>query len=214
MEKLGTEPGPKRNREPVFPSNTHKERAHSRPKITPVGQARRKEKSLGSRIAETFAVDDMHSVGNVVLFDVIIPTIKAMLQDVVSEGTQRLLFGDSRRRNVSNSRSTASYTSYNRYYDREPRQREEPRMSHRARMNHNFDEIILEDRMTADTVLDSLSELVDRYDSATVADLYELVGFDSTPADIKWGWTSMAGMSVLRDRSGYILNLPKPIPLD
>ena len=65
------------------------------------------------------------------LFDVIIPTIKVMLQDVVSEGTQRLLFGDSRRRNVSNSRSTASYTSYNRYYDREPRQREEPRMSHR-----------------------------------------------------------------------------------
>lgn len=214
MENLGTEPGPKRNRTPDFPSNTHKERAHSRPKITPVGQARRKEKSLGARIAETFTGDDVQSVGNYVLFDVVIPAAKAMLQDVVSEGIQRLLFGDSRRRNVSNSRSTASYTSYNRYYDREPRQREEPRMSQRARANHDFDEIILEDRMTADAVLDSISELVDRYDSATVADLYDLVGFNSSPADIKWGWTSMAGMSVLRDRSGYILNLPKPVPLD
>jgi hypothetical protein len=87
-------------------------------------------------------------------------------------------------------------------------------MSRRARARHDFDEIVLETRGEADEVIDQLYEIVSRYDSATVADLYELVGLASTHTDNKWGWTDLRGAGVTRVRSGYLLDIPEPRPLD
>jgi hypothetical protein len=66
----------------------------------------------------------------------------------------------------------------------------------------------------SENVVDNLFELVSRYESATVADLYELVGLNSTHTDHKWGWTDLHGAGVTRIRGGYLLDLPEPEPLD
>ena len=69
-------------------------------------------------------------------------------------------------------------------------------------------------RAEAEEVIDRLFELVSIYESATVADLYELVGLSSTHTDHKWGWTDLMGAGVSRIRGGYLLDLPDPEPLD
>ena len=79
---------------------------------------------------------------------------------------------------------------------------------------HDFDEIVLDQRAEAEEVIDRLYDVVSRYESATVADLYDLVGLPSTHTDHKWGWTDLRGAGVSRIRDGYLLDLPDPEPLD
>jgi hypothetical protein len=78
---------------------------------------------------------------------------------------------------------------------------------------HDFDEIVLSSRREAEDVIDRLFDLVGQYGSATVSDLYELVGLPSTHTDNKWGWEDARGAGVTRVRNGYLLDLPEPEPL-
>lgn len=87
-------------------------------------------------------------------------------------------------------------------------------MSRQARSRHDFDEVVLTSRTEAEEVIDRLFEVVSRYGTATVADLYELVGITGTHTDNKWGWTDLRGAGVSRVRGGYLLDLPEPQPLD
>ena len=59
-----------------------------------------------------------------------------------------------------------------------------------------------------------LFTLIERYQSATVADLYELVGVQGSYTDDKWGWVDIRGAGITRVRNGYLLDLPRPQPLD
>lgn len=87
-------------------------------------------------------------------------------------------------------------------------------MSRRGRSTHDFDEIILATRVEAEEVVDRLFDLVGRYESASVSDLYSLVGISGNFTDEKWGWTDLRGAGVERVRNGYLLDLPRPEPLD
>jgi hypothetical protein len=87
-------------------------------------------------------------------------------------------------------------------------------ISRQARSRHNFDEIVLDQRAEAEEVIDRLFDVVNRYESATVADLYELVGLSSTHTDNNWGWTDLTGAGVSRIRGGYLLDLPEPEPFE
>lgn len=72
----------------------------------------------------------------------------------------------------------------------------------------------MDERAEAEEVIDRMFELVSRYGSVSVADMYELVGLASTHTDNKWGWTDLSGAGVSRIRGGYLLDLPEPEPLD
>jgi hypothetical protein len=151
---------------------------------------------------------------------VIIPATKNLITDMVSQGIERLMFGDSKSRSsrISGGRST-NYTSYNKMYSGATRSDiDRPdggrKMSERGRRTHDFDEVILEDRGEAEQVLDTLIEAIAEYDFATVTDLYDLVGITGSYVDDKWGWSDLRGSEVRRVREGYLLSLPKPQPID
>src|SRR5690606_24426648 len=95
-----------------YSSNSNKSKQPSdaeKPKIKQVtsGTVVERKKSLGSKFKETFAGDDAQSVGNYLLFDVIIPATKNLISDMVSQGIERLLFGTSapRRGTLSSGRT-------------------------------------------------------------------------------------------------------------
>ena len=207
-----------------FPSNSTKQRRSVRSeepkKIERVveGEVLRRKKPLGKRITETFVGGDAKGVWGYVMLDVLVPAAKDTIADAFSQGIERMLFGESRphsRRGGYRGGGNNGYVSYNRYAPSSMR-REEPRpsMSRRARASHDFDEIILATRVDAEEVIDRLFDLVSRYESATVADLYEMVGVSGNYTDDKWGWTDIRGAGVTRVRNGYLLDLPRPEPLD
>lgn len=183
----------------------------------------RRKPPLGKRLRETFIGGDSKSVWGYVVMAVLIPAVKDMMSDAISQGVDRTLFGDSRprsRRGGSRGGSSYGHVAYNRmsspntpyWGDRSPEPRRE--MSQRARSSHDFDDIVLESRGEAEEVIDRLFDLVSKYDVATVSDLYELTGITGNFTDEKWGWTDLKGANITRVRGGYLLNLPRPEPLD
>lgn len=178
-------------------------------------EPKRRKKSLRKQFSETFVAGDMKSAVRFVLFDVLVPAAKDMIAEAGSQGIEKLIFGESRRRRGATPPQSGptGYVSYNRF-GMGPQAQQPPRaLSNRARARHDFDEIVLTSRTEAEEVIDRLFDLVSRYDSATVADLYELVGFASAHTDHKWGWTDIRGAGVSRVREGYLLDLPEPQPL-
>lgn len=166
-----------------------------------------------SRFAEAFTGDDMRTVGGYILFEVFFPAAKNMLSDAVSQGVERMLFGEGRGRPSSISSRSSSYIPYNRTSGTAVR-RDEPRaISRHAHTNHDFREVILADRAEAEEVLDKLQALVDQYDVAVVSDLYELVGITGDFTDNKWGWTDLRSAKIRHIREGYWVDLPKTEPI-
>jgi hypothetical protein len=176
----------------------------------------RKKKSLRRQFKETFVAGDMKSALRYVVMDVMLPAAKDMVVEAGSQGIEKLIFGESRRRRgpLPPQSGPTGWIDYNRPYSMSSRQTSAQRvMSRMARSRHDFDEIVLQSRTEAEEVIDRLFDLVSRYDTATVADLYELVGIQGSHTDHKWGWTDLRGADVSRTRDGYLLDLPDPIPL-
>lgn len=205
-----------------FPSNSRTPKAVEAPakkKLEPVvtGQVQRRKKRLGKRLGETFVNGDAQSVGQMVLFDVLIPAAKDMVADAIVQGAERMLFGEARPRSASRGHRPG-YTPYNTMSKGSQLiRRDEPQrqISKKARGAHDFDEIILESRAQAETVLTKLVEQVEEFGQAAVSDLYELVGVTGEHTDHKWGWTDLRYADVIRARGGgYLLDLPKTVYLD
>jgi len=186
--------------------------------ITPIttGKATRKRRSLRKQFSSTFVAGDLKTSVKYVIFDVLLPAARDMIVEAGQQGIEKLIFGDSRRRGSRIPPSgPTGHIQYNRYSSTGSRFSGPQRaMSREARARHDFDEIVLDNRTEAEEVIDRLFDLVRQYDSASVADLYELVGLGSTHIDHKWGWTDLQGAGVSRIRGGYLLDLPEPEPLD
>lgn len=178
------------------------------------GEPVRRKKSLRRQFGETFVAGDAKSALKYVVLDVLLPAAKDMIVDAGAQGIEKLIYGDSRRRGSMHPQSgPTGYVQYNRFSG--SRQTSSQRaLSRQGRARHDFDEIVLDSRAEAEEVIDRLFDLVSRYDTATVADLYELVGLASSHTDHKWGWTDIRGAGVSRIRDGYLLDLPDPYPLD
>lgn len=207
-----------------FPSNSHREKPAKVEKPDPKKVERitssdvvRRKKPLSKRFIETFTGGDAKGVWSYVWLDVLLPAAKNTMNDAVSQGFERMIFGDGRsssRRSGGRPSGSNGYVSYNRYSPNTPRdsRHDEPRhqMSRRARSTHDFDEIILATRVEAEEVIDRLFDLVSRYEMATVSDLYDLCGISGNFTDEKYGWTDIRGSDIRRVRNGYLLDLPKP----
>lgn len=191
-----------------------------KPKVQKViqGEVVQRKKPLGRKILDTFkGGDDMHSIGNFILQEVIVPAAKQMITDAVSQGVDRAMYGEVRRPRGSSGGPRVNYSGFSRSASSPVGRAGEadgPRMSHRARATHDFDEVVLGTRGEAEEVLDSLTELVRDYDVATVSDLYDLVGINANFTDEKWGWTDLRGSAIRPVRGGYLLVLPRTQPID
>lgn len=141
-----------------------------------------------------------------------------MVKDLVSNGTQALVDGliygeDARNRGVG-SRIKNDRTPYNRMSGRDRIVEPDRGLTSKGRATHDFGEITLNSRNEGQLILDRLSDLVQEYGSATVSELYDLVGITGSFTDSKWGWYDLRGAEVRRGRGGYVLEMPKTEPIE
>ena len=208
-----------------YPGNSKKQRAEeaksetARPEIkkivTTSGTIRKA--SLGSRMRETFAGEGARETGTYVFFDVIIPAVKAMVFDTITQGADRILFGgrDVIRSGMANApRTRTNYNQIstkaaNNYPGRnfEGGGRE---ISRTARTNHRFDEILLDSRGEAEMVLDTMQDLISRFQWVSVPEFYSMVDVTAEFTDEKWGWTNISTAQIRPSRGKYVILLPSP----
>ena len=178
-------------------------------KIEPVvkGKVTTKKNNV-RKLTNTFVTEDIQNVKSYVLMDVLVPAIKKAISDIVTNGIDMLLYGETGR---SRRKTNASVVSYRNYYDS---RREERYSSSRTRTGYSYDDVVLETRGEAEDVLSRMDELIDTYGVVSVADLYDLVGISCNYTDNKYGWTNLRNAEPVRVRDGYMLRLPKPGPIN
>ena len=201
-----------------FKSNSHrakenKDKSEPKPekKIEKIvsGKVKTKKKNEFTKFTENFISEDLNNVKSYILVDVLIPTIKNAVSDIVKNGIEMLLFGETTGRKKNN----ASRVSYRNYYD-DDRSSRTSRQSTVSRSTYNYDEIIFDNRGEAEDVLARMDELIDTYEVVSIADLYDLVGMVGNHTDNKYGWTNISSAKILRVRDGYLIKMPRAIPLD
>lgn len=207
-----------------FPGNSSKEKERPKQlrnepekKVQRIvqGRVQRRKKPLGRRIKDFF-IGDTRSVLEYITADVLMPSLRDIFVDVVTQGVERSVYKDDiRSLGRRGRRDPRGHVRYDRYsssrHDRDDRRD----ISRRDRSRHNFDEIILNSRIEAEETIDAMFDIIQQFEEVTVADLYELVGVSSNYTDQKWGWDDLTGAGATRlSGGGYLLDLPRPIPLD
>lgn len=197
-----------------YSSNSYKskeEKKDSEKKLVKVvkGSVRTKKKSDIQKIADIFIAEDISSVKNYILMDVLVPAIKKAIDDIVSDGVHMLLYNGDRK---NGTRSTASKISYRQYSDRDNR---EYKLAG-SRSGFDYDDIVFNSRGDAEAVLSAMQDVIDQFGKVSVADLYDLAEVSNTNyAANKYGWADIRHAEPYRLRDGgYILKLPRALPLD
>lgn len=201
-----------------FPPNSKAAKSKEREPVQRVtsGNTVRRRRPLSKQFKETFFGGDAHTAWHYMISNVMIPAIQDTIIEMVQSGIERVIRGDRTRR--AGSPTGLGHVNYRGYgAARRPVRDDRPPMptgyslSRAARARHGLDEIIIASRQEAEEVIDQLFDIISKYESATLADLYELTGLESSHTDHTWGWSNLRGASVGRVRGGgYLLDLPEP----
>lgn len=173
------------------------------------GSAKSKKKGEMQKFADVFISEDVGNVKSYIFTEVLVPAIKKAISDVVTNGIDMILYGEAGR---SKKNSTTTKVSYGKYYNSE----QEKRSGYRpARGGYDYDEILFETRGDAETVLDAMNEIISQYGVVSVGDLYDLADVSTNNYTVnKYGWTDIRGCKAKRVRDGYVLELPKAMPIN
>lgn len=211
-----------------IPPNTHKsigekqaekietEAAPKEPmKQVTQGNVTKRKTPWYKRAVRGLVAEDVSSMREWVMIEVVIPSIRNLISDTVKGSTDRILYGQARARTrglgvgVGGDRPGLR-TRYDKMADGgEPRRS----LTREARARHDFDDVVLDSHAEAVIVVESLIERVETYGAASVADMYDLVGVTGSYADRSYGWTDLRTADVRQVRGGFLLDLPQPILL-
>jgi hypothetical protein len=196
-----------------YKPNSHKykedqKRAIPEKKVEKVisGTVKSKKKSEIKKFADIFISEDVTNVKSYILLDILVPAIKKAISDIVTNGIDMILYGGTGK---TKSNTAASKVSYRSYYDSR-----RDYSAVRTKTGYNYDDIIFDNRGEAEDVLSRMDELVSTYGLVSVADLYDLVGITGNYTDNNYGWTDIRSACVIRVRDGYMLKLPKALPIN
>lgn len=174
------------------------------------------KKSSGiKKVAGDFVAEDASNVFSYVLTDVVLPSAKRLLSDMVTKGLDMLLYGESARDRVSN------HVSYNNYYKEKDSARARDRSSRpRNRTGMDYPELITETRGEADRVKAAMIECAARYGIVTIASMYEFARrydlIDDNYMLHNYGWTldAVSRINIVPTEDGYWIKTPKAMPID
>lgn len=175
------------------------------------GNVSMRKKTTLKKVADIFFQKDINDVKSYLIMDVLIPEIRDALYNLVMNGLDMMLYDGKRTRKASSNTMRVNYSAK---YNNQTSIPESSNSSPRTKSGLNFDDVVFDDRMDAEEVLNQMLNIIEQYDSVSVADFCELAGIPGEYTDRKYGWTSLGAAEVKRiSGGGYILKLPRVILL-
>lgn len=166
------------------------------------------KKNEGRKLASMFISEDAANVKSYIVLDVLIPAIKKAILDIVTDGADMILYGGS----GSNKRKSGNKISYRSYYDDKKDDRRDSGL--RAKGRFDYDDLVFDSRGECEAVREQMVDVIDTYGFVTVADMYDMADLPAPYTSSKYGWTSIRTAETVRVRDGYVLKLPKAMPID
>lgn len=206
--------------EPVYTPNSHKYKEEQKQKqlttedkqIKKVVKSPAKTKTNEVRkIADIFISEDISNVKNYIFMDVIVPAVKKAIYDVVTNGIDMFLYGGTGKNKSSSNGSKVSYRSY---YERKDNNGYRGSENVKSVNSFDYEDIVFDNRGEAEAAKQQMMDIIKRYGMVTVADLYDMADRTAPYTSQKYGWMDVSGAETQRVRDGYILKLPKAVPID
>ena len=204
--------------DPVYTPNSHKykEQQNASPteekKVTKVvnGPVKTKRNDV-RKLADIFISEDISNVKSYIFMDVLVPAIKKAIYDIITNGIDMFLYGGSGK---GRNNQPGAKVSYRNYY--EQKNNGGYRASDNVRQSNAFDydDIVFNNRGEAEAALQQMKDIVARYGIVTVNDLYEMTPLSAPYTSQKYGWMDVSNVDIVRVRDGYILKLPRAVPID
>lgn len=179
------------------------------------------KKSFGTKFKDLFIAADFNSVSRYILMEVLIPAVRNLMWEASSKGIERMIFGErAAQRRMYGSGSRTIYNSpvsrpipYPSAVGSPMAPRGLPVSPNPSTSRYNRDEFIIATREDANAVLEMMNNIIDQYEVASVADLYDLLGVESSHTDQKWGWVQLGDVTIRQTREGFLLDLPQASPI-
>lgn len=168
------------------------------------------KKNNARKLTDMFISEDVSNVKNYIIMDVIVPSIKKALYELVVGALDMTLYGG---KSGGSKRPVADKVSYNTDYSRASTRYDHSYGVNRTATGYSYDDILLETRGEAEAVLQGMDDIMETYDMVRVADLYELVGITGEYTDNKYGWTNIRSAKIVRTRDGYKIEMPRAVIL-
>lgn len=166
------------------------------------GSAKSVKKSGFKKFIGMFVSDEIDNVPSYLWRNIILPAIKRTLSDSVDIA----LNGETGKRRTSGSSIVSEYRGGN---------NSQNRTRYDIQNLYEIDDVILDTYGDCEAVLDEMSRLIEQYGLVSVLDLYDMLGTTSTRhTDSKYGWTSLRTAKIVPMRGGFMLKLPRVIPLN
>ena len=176
------------------------------------GKVKVKKRNGLIKFAEAFLPDDVSDVKSYILVDVIIPSIKKVIDEIF----HIMLWGDT---NTSYfTRRSSSHTSYQNYYDRKNSQNSS-RMSKKSDSSiYILDEdFVFDYEEDAENFVRWMLDVIAEDSFIRLSEANEYVGRTGYYTDTHYGWTNLNGWKIIntgRAEGRYVLKLPRPFPVD
>lgn len=167
-----------------------------------------KKKSEGRKILEKIFPSAGSDLKTTLMDDVIFP----MLKNGLLEAVGRILWPNGDGPVRSSSFGGGTRINYSGFSKPQARQHYIPAGS---TVGFDYDRIAFETRGDAEAVLMALDENIDAYGFATVGAFYEAAGVTTNNAQVeKFCWRSIGDAKVAQVGGGWIIRMPRPMPLD
>ena len=171
-----------------------------------------KKKNELSKLADIFFKEDLISVKDHILKEGIFPSIKKALAESGKTAIDMIFYGETR---SSSKRYSNRYKTYDDYYSsNENTVITSDRKNNFSGYMYSCDDIIFKSRTAAEDVLSELLNIIAGYNLVTVSEYYGIVNQPTRYTDERYGWTNLDNARVVRVRDGYMIKLPRPLPID
>lgn len=181
-----------------------------RPKIK--GKVIVHKPSVGEKVVGALIEEDVGNIRSYIVNDVLIPVVKETICNVV----ELIFFGSTSRgrgyRNDDRNNTRTSYSSY--YMYSRPRERIEDRNSP-PRDAKRLNDVVFTLREDAQEFCDRMNGILNKYETASVADFWEECGRPDTfdYPERNWGWRDDVRFDYTRVRNGWLILVPEIVKL-
>lgn len=177
------------------------------------GSTKRKKKNGFVKMADAFFQNDIRTVVSYVVDEILIPAAKRTVVDSIINSANMMVYGEIRDRD-SRRPTNASRVNYRSYYD----DRREPVRTGsgyvRPRNSYAPDDIIFDNRGDCEEMLDRMDEMIQQGMIVSVADFLDMAGEVPSHIDYKYGWESLRGATPKRVAEGWIIMMPRTVPIN
>lgn len=173
-----------------------------------------KKKSFASKFRDAFIGGEFKSASSYIVAEVLLPALRNTIVDATTKGIERMIYGDAApRRSSGRPGPRVSYHSPVDRYSPQQRAYLPGQSANVPQRRQDVSDFIVDSREEAETVVETLGDIISQYEVASVSDLKEMLGLGSSYVDNHWGWSNISYIDIKHVRGGWLIDLPPVEPI-